>query len=79
MDFETLLPRPRPPRGDQVPGRLCARPASAVPQRPIRHRRCPDPQGQLDHQPAIGAPDALWEASEIVADIQEAYELAVAA
>ena len=25
------------------------------------------------------APDALWEASEIVADIQEAYDLAVAA
>jgi len=25
------------------------------------------------------APDALWEASDIVADIQEAYELAVAA
>jgi hypothetical protein len=24
-------------------------------------------------------PDALWEASDIVADIQEAYELAVAA
>ena len=25
------------------------------------------------------APDALWEASEIVADIQDAYDLAVAA
>jgi len=25
------------------------------------------------------APDALWEASDIVADIQQAYELAVAA
>ena len=25
------------------------------------------------------APDALWEASDIVADIQEAYELAIAA
>jgi hypothetical protein len=25
------------------------------------------------------APDALWEASDIVADIQEAYDLAVAA
>jgi hypothetical protein len=25
------------------------------------------------------APDALWEASEIVADIQEAYDLSVAA
>lgn len=25
------------------------------------------------------APDAIWEASDIVADIQEAYELAVAA
>jgi hypothetical protein len=25
------------------------------------------------------APDALWEASEIVSDIQEAYDLAVAA
>jgi hypothetical protein len=25
------------------------------------------------------APDALWEASDIVADIQDAYELAVAA
>jgi len=25
------------------------------------------------------APDALWEASDIVSDIQEAYELAVAA
>jgi hypothetical protein len=24
-------------------------------------------------------PDALWEASEIVADIQDAYELAIAA
>jgi hypothetical protein len=27
----------------------------------------------------VVAPDALWEASEIVADIQEAYELAAAA
>jgi hypothetical protein len=25
------------------------------------------------------APDALWEASDIVADIQDAYELAIAA
>jgi hypothetical protein len=49
-----------------------------VPQRPVRHRRHA-PSGNWTISLRSVAPDALWEASDIVADIQEAYDLAVAA
>jgi hypothetical protein len=56
-----------------------------------RHPRCRGVQFDIVSMPRSGkggnwtislrtiAPDALWEASEIVADIQDAYELAAAA
>jgi hypothetical protein len=55
-----------------------------------RHPLCRNVQFDIVSMPRTGkanwtislqsvAPDALWEASDIVADIQEAYELAVAA
>jgi hypothetical protein len=55
-----------------------------------RHPLCRDVQFDIVRMPRTGntnwtislqsvAPDALWEASDIVADIQDAYELAVAA
>ena len=82
MDFETFFAQdPGDPRRDQDPRRLRAGAASAVPQRAIRHRQhAPHQQGgnwTISLQSV--APDALWEASDIVADIQEAYDLAVAA
>jgi hypothetical protein len=41
---------------------------------------CPGPRkGNWTISLRSVAPDALWEASDIVADIQEAYDLAVAA
>jgi hypothetical protein len=36
-------------------------------------------RGNWTISPQLVAPDALWVASDIVADIQEAYDLAVAA
>jgi len=73
MDFETLLRKPRRHRGDQ------ARVAYAL----ERHPLCRTVQFDIiskprtgkaatDHQPASITPDALWEASDIVADIQDA-------
>ena len=55
-----------------------------------RHPLCRNVQFDIVSMPRTGksnwtislrsvAPDALWEASDIVADIQEAYDLAVAA
>jgi hypothetical protein len=55
-----------------------------------RHPLCRDVEFDIVSMPHTGrsnwtislrsvAPDALWEASDIVADIQEAYDLAVAA
>jgi hypothetical protein len=55
-----------------------------------RHPLCRDVEFDILSMPRTGksnwtislrsvAPDALWEASDIVADIQEAYDLAVAA
>ncbi len=56
-----------------------------------RHPKCRGVQFDIVRMPRTGkggnwtislrsvAPDALWEASDIVADIQEAYDLAVAA
>jgi hypothetical protein len=55
-----------------------------------RHPLCRNVQFEIVRMPRTGntnwtislqsvAPDALWEASDIVADIQDAYELAVAA
>ncbi len=57
--FRDILGKnPCNPRGDQGPGRLCARSASDVPRRAIRHRQHPADQQrwQLDHQPAVGRP-----------------------
>ncbi len=57
----------------------------------MRHPLCRDVQFEVVHTPRARkgvnwtismysvAPDALWEASDIVADIQDAYDLAVAA
>ena len=57
-----------------------ARAASFVPQRRIRHRQhAPHPQSNWTISLRSVAPDALWEASDIVSDIQDAYDLAVAA
>jgi hypothetical protein len=55
-----------------------------------RHPLCRDVQFDIVSMPRSSkgnwtislqsvAPDALWEASDIVADIQDAYELAIAA
>ena len=56
-----------------------------------RHPRCRSVQFDIVSMPRTGkggnwtislrsvGPEALWEASDIVADIQEAYDLAVAA
>ena len=68
-------------RRDQDPGRLCA----------DRHPLCRSVQFDIVSMPRTSkggnwtvslhavAADALWEASDIVADIQEAYDLSVAA
>ena len=83
MDFETLFAK-TPATVDEIKRRV----AYAL----ERHPLCRQVQFEIVGMPrsAIGgrnwtiswqtvAPDALWEASDIVADIQEAYELSVAA
>ena len=83
MDFETLFAK-TPATVDEIKRRV----AYAL----ERHPLCRQVQFEIVGMPrsAIGgrnwtiswqtvAPDALWEASDIVADIQEAYELVVAA
>ena len=81
MDFETLFAK-TPATIDEIKARV----AYAL----ERHPLCRNVQFDIVSMPRTGksnwtislrsvAPDALWEASDIVADIQEAYELAVAA
>jgi len=82
MDFETLFAK-MPATLDEIRVRV----AYAL----ERHPLCRSVQFDIVSMPRTGkggnwtislksvAPDALWEASDIVADIQEAYELSVAA
>jgi hypothetical protein len=82
MDFDTLLAK-TPATLDEIKIRV----ACAL----ERHPKCRDVQFDIVSMPRSRnggnwtislqsiAPDALWEASDIVADIQEAYDLTVAA
>jgi hypothetical protein len=81
MDFETLFAK-TPATIDEIKARV----AFAL----ERHPLCRNVQFDIVSMPRTTksnwtislrsvAPDALWEASDIVADIQEAYDLAVAA
>ena len=82
MDFETLFAK-TPATLDEIRARV----AYAL----ERHPLCRSVQFDIVSMPRTGkggnwtislksvAPDALWEASDIVADIQEAYELSAAA
>jgi hypothetical protein len=82
MDFETLFAK-TPATLDEIKRRV----AYAL----ERHPRCGDVQFDIVSMPRssrggnwtislqVVAPDALWEASGIVADIQDAYELIAAA
>ena len=82
MDFETLLAK-TPATIDEIRARV----AYAL----ERHPLCRSVKFDIVSTPRSSrggnwtislrsvAPDALWEASDIVADIQDAYELAVAA
>jgi hypothetical protein len=81
MDFETLFAK-TPATIDEIKARV----AYAL----ERHPLCRNVQFDIISMPRTSksnwtislrsvAPDALWEASDIVADIQEAYDLAVAA
>jgi hypothetical protein len=82
MDFDTLFAK-TPATLDEIKNRV----ACAL----ERHPKCRDVQFDIVSMPRSRkggnwtislqsiAPDALWEASDIVADIQEAYELTVAA
>ena len=81
MDFETLFAK-TPATLDEIRARV----GYAL----ERHPLCRSVQFDIVAMPRTSkgnwtislrsvAPDALWEASDIVADIQEAYELEVAA
>jgi hypothetical protein len=82
MDFDTFFAK-TPATLDEIKSRV----ACAL----ERHPKCRDVQFDIVSMPRSSkggnwtislqsiAPDALWEASDIVADIQDAYELAVAA
>ena len=82
MDFETFHAK-TPATLEQIRARV----ARAL----ERHPRCRSVQFDIVSMPRTGkggnwtislrsvGPEALWEASDIVADIQEAYDLAVAA
>jgi hypothetical protein len=81
MDFETLFAK-TPATIEEIKARV----AYAL----ERHPLCRNVQFDIVSMPRTTksnwtislrsvAPDALWEASDIVADIQEAYDLAVAA
>jgi len=82
MDFETLFAK-TPATLDEIKNRV----AYAL----QRHPLCRSVQFDIVSMPRTNkggnwtislrsvTPDALWEASDIVADIQEAYELEVAA
>ncbi len=80
MDFETLLAK-TPATLDEIRTRVFYA---------QRHPLCRDVEFDVVSMPRTRkanwtinlhsvTPDAVWEASEIVADIQEAYDLAVAA
>ena len=81
MDFETLFAK-TPATIEEIRARV----AYAL----ERHPLCRDVQFDIVSMPRTSrggnwtislrsvAPDALWEASDIVADIQEAYELLAA-
>ena len=82
MDFETLFAK-TPATIEEIKARV----AYAL----ERHPLCRNVQFEIVSMPRSPrggnwtislrsvAPDALWEASDIVADIQECYDLAVAA
>jgi hypothetical protein len=81
MDFETLFAK-TPATLDEIRARV----GYAL----ERHPLCRSVQFDIVAMPRTSkgnwtislrsvAPDALWEASDIVADIQEAYDLSVAA
>jgi hypothetical protein len=82
MDFETFHAK-TPATLEEIRARV----AHAL----ERHPRCRSVQFDIVSMPRTGkggnwtislrsvGPEALWEASDIVADIQEAYDLAVAA
>jgi hypothetical protein len=82
MDFKTLFAK-TPATLDEIKRRV----ADAL----ERHPRCRNVEFDIVSMPRSGnggnwtvslqaiAPDALWEASDIVADIQAAYELTAAA
>jgi hypothetical protein len=82
MDFETLFAK-TPATLDEIKNRV----ACAL----ERHPKCRNVQFDIVSMPRSSrggnwtislrsvAPDALWEASDIVADIQDAYELTAAA
>jgi len=82
MDFETFYAK-SPATLEEIRARV----AYAL----ERHPKCRSVQFDIVSMPRTSkggnwttslrsvAPDALWEASDIVADIQEAYDLAVAA
>ena len=81
MDSETLFAK-TPPSIDEIRARV----ACAL----ERHPLCRNVEFDIVSMPRTSksnwtislhsvAPDALWEASDIVADIQEAYDLLVAA
>ena len=83
MDFETLFAK-TPATLDEIKWRV----ARAL----DRHPLCRNVQFDIVSMPRVArdgrnwtiswqtvAPDALWEASEIIGDIQDAYELTLAA
>jgi hypothetical protein len=82
MDFETLFAK-TPATLDEIRARV----AYAL----ERHPLCRSVRFDIVSKPRTGSgsnwtislqsvtPDALWEASDIVADIQDAYDLAAAA
>ena len=81
MDFETLFAK-TPATIDEIRARV----TFALQRHPLCRSVKFDivsmprtPKGNWTISLKSVAPDALWEASDIVADIQDAYELAVAA
>ncbi len=82
MDFETFFAK-TPATLDEIRTRV----AYALERHPLCRRRAIRYRQHAAHRKGGNwtislrsvAPDALWEASDIVADIQEAYDLSVAA
>jgi hypothetical protein len=86
MDFETRFPETLFAKTPATLDEIRSRVANAL----ERHPLCRSVQFDIVSMPRTSkgnwtislrsvAPDALWEASDIVADIQDAYDLAVAA